>query len=387
MADPISVLAVAGLVYVGRTLSKDTEPQQLGPRLVTEPQEPLLSDQIPQFRETRFDNPMPVTSKNETQSFAVIAPQQRSGGQEVLNMRNRMYDQGRMNNLSPIEKQMVGPGVGVGPNVPAYGGYQQLLRINPVNVGEYRLTTLPGRSGPAQDISGGRHGLIGKVTHNMPEKTAFLPERRPEMPGRAQGMGGRLVRQEHERTKRTTNRSETGLRTDGLENAPAKRFIPLGTMAQDPTRNKFDANEFQYNYNNQPVPNINSFHGGYTNAPANRIAEERGNKGYTTEQLQEYGFRADDRRGKANRPGNAGRMNVRETAIKQSGLLSSVRSDTTRIDGRMNAANGAWTQQYTNDKYYNFNAYKGNANPNARCNELDVAKNQLANNPLSQRFY
>jgi hypothetical protein len=80
-------------------------------------------------------------------------------------------------------------------------------------------------------------------------------------------------------------------------------------------------------------------------------------------------------------------MNVRETALKQSGVLSSVRADTTRIDGRMNAANGGWTQHYTNDKYYNLNAYKGNENPNARCNELDVAKNQLVKNPLAQRFY
>lgn len=195
------------------------------------------------------------------------------------------------------------------------------------------------------------------------------------------------VRQEHERTKRTTNRSETGLRTDGLENAPAKRFIPLGTMAQDPTRNKFDANEYQYHYNNQPAPGIHTFHGGYKNAPGSMLAQEQSQGIYSTEQLQKYGFRPDDRRGKANRPANAGRMNVRETALKQGGLLSSVRADTSRIDGRINAANGAWTQQYTNNQYYNFNPYKGNANPNARCNELDVAKNQLANNPLAQRFY
>lgn len=387
MADPISVLAVAGLVYMGRSLSKDTEPPQLGPRLITEPQEPLLSDQVPEFRENRFDVQLSVQPKNETPSFAVIAPQQRSGGQEILNMRNRMYDQGRMNNLSPIEKQMVGPGVGVGANIPAYGGYQQLFRVNPVNVGDYRLTTLPGRSGPAHDISGGRHGLIGEVTHNMPEKTAFLHERRPELPGRAQGMGGRMVRQEHERTKRTTNRSETGLRTDGLENAPAKRFIPLGTMAQDPTRNKSDTNEYQYRYNNQPVPGINSFHGGYTTAPGSMISQGQNNDGYSVERLQKYGFRPDDRRGKLNRPANAGRMNVRESALKQGGVLSSVRSDTSRIDGRMNPANGSWTQNYTNDKYYNFNAYKGNENPHARSTELDVAKNQLSNNPFAQRFY
>ena len=68
-------------------------------------------------------------SKQEMGSFAEVAPQQRSSGGEVLSMRNRMYDAGRMNNLSPIEKQLVGPGLGVGPEVPAFGGNQQLFRV------------------------------------------------------------------------------------------------------------------------------------------------------------------------------------------------------------------------------------------------------------------
>ena len=44
--------------------------------------------------------------------------------------------------------------------------------------------------------------------------------------------------------------------------------------------------------------------------------------------------------------GNAGRMNVRESALKQGGALTAVRTDTTRVDGRVNAANGGWSQNY-----------------------------------------
>ena len=94
-----------------------------------------------------------------------------------------------------------------------------------------------------------------------------------------------------------------------------------------------------------------------------------------------FGLRAEDRRGKPNRMGNAGRMNVRESALKQGGRLTAVRSDTSRIDGRFNAANGGWTQNYKQKPFHQFNAYKGNANPN--CGSLDIAKRQLENNPLA----
>ena len=97
-----------------------------------------------------------------------------------------------------------------------------------------------------------------------------------------------------------------------------------------------------------------------------------------------YGFRPEDRRGKANRMGNRGRMNVRESALKQGGALTAVRSDTSRIDGRMNAANGGWTQNYQQKPFHQFNAYKGNENPNSR--DLGIAVRQLQNNPLSHNI-
>src|SRR5210317_1670258 len=372
MADPISLMAVAGLVYAGRNLSTKSQPPKV------EPTVPVLKN--PEIIESNnFEPVVEVPRKREMESFADISRQQRSGGQEILNMRNRMYDQGRMNNLSPIEKQLVGPGLGVSADTPAVGGFQQMFRVNPVNVGEYRLTTLPGRSGPARDITGGRSAVVGELTHNKPETTAFLPSRLPAMPGRAQGMSGVVPRNEHEKTKRTTNRSEAGLRNDGLGFNGAKRFVSAQTVSQDPTRFKSDRNDSQYNYYNQPAPGITNFRGAYTNSAASKVAAK------TNDELMKYGFRPEDRRSKPNRMGNAGRMNVRESALKQGGRLTSVRSDTTRIDGRVNAANGGWTQQYKQKAYHQFNAYKGNANPNT-C-DLDIAKRQLQNNPLAQGLY
>ena len=377
MADPISLAAVAGLIFAGRALSNKSEPEQP----VQQVTEPIVynNDTVPEFIERDFEPRVEVPSKMEMASFADISRQQRSGGQEILNMRNRMYDTGRMNNLSPIEKQLVGPGLGVGSDTPASGGFQQLFRVNPVNVGEYRLTTLPGRSGPAMDITGGRSAVVGQLTHNKPETTAHLPSRLPTMPGRAQGMSGVIPRQEHERTKRTTNRSETGHRADGLGFNGAKRFVPAQTMSQDPTRFKSDRNDEQFAHYSHAAPGITNFSGAYATSAAAQITTKN------NEELMKYGFRPEDRRGKANRMGNRGRMNVRESALKQGGALTAVRSDTSRIDGRVNAANGGWTQNYQQKPFHQFNAYKGNENPNSRS--LDIAKRQLQNNPLSHHIY
>ncbi len=380
MADPVSLLAVAGLVYAGRTLSttNKSKTENYSPEakivMANDGAGPALPPPV-----NDFVSRVEVPSKREMASFADIGRQQRSGGQELLDMRGRMFDQGRMNNLSPVEKQLVGPGLGVDANVPAVGGYQQMFRVNPINVGEYRLTTLPGRSGPAVDVTGGRSAKVGQLTHNKPETTSYLPTRLPTMAGRAQGMTGVVPRNEHERTKRTTNRSETGMRTDGLGYNGAKRMVSAQTLAQDPTRFKSDRNDEQYRYSNQPAPGIHSFHGAYATGAASRVTAK------TNEELMKYGFRPEDRRGKANRPGNAGRMNVRESPLKQGGALTAVRSDTSRIDGRMNAANGGWTQQYQNKTFHQFNPYKGNENPNSR--NLGIAAKQLENNPLSHALY
>jgi hypothetical protein len=375
MADPISLAAVAGLIFAGRALSNKSEPPVVEQAVTEAPQQP----DAPEFIERDFEPRIEIQHKREMESFADIAYQQRSSGQEILNMRNRMYDTGRMNNLSPIEKQMVGPGLGVGSETPATGGYQQLFRVNPINVGEYRLTTLPGRSGPAGDTTGGRSAVVGQLTHNKPETTAHLPSRRPTMAGRAQGMSGAVPRASHQKTMRTTNRSETGHRDDALGFNGARRFVPAQTMPQDPTRFKSDRNDTQFAYYSRAAPGITNFTGAYMTSAAARVGTK------SNEELMKYGFRPEDRRGKANRMGNPGRMNVRETALKQGGRLTTARADTSRIDGRFGTADGGWTQNYQQKPFHQFNAYKGQENPNSRS--LDLAKRQLQNNPLSHHIY
>ena len=377
MADPISLAAIAGLIFAGRSLSTKSVPEPV-PVQQTIPQEPqnTYENDFSEFTERDFEPRVEVPQKKEMESFADISLQQRSGGQEILNMRNRMYDSGRMNNLSPIEKQMVGPGLGVGSDTPASGGFQQMFRVNPINVGEYKLTTLPGRSGPAADTTGGRSALIGQLQHNKPDTTAYLPSRLPAMPGRAQGMSGAVPRASHQKTMRTTNRSETGHRADGLGFNGAKRFISAQTMSQDPTRFKSDRNDQQFAHYSHAAPGITNFSGAYATSAAAQITTKN------NEELMKYGFRPEDRRGKANRMGNKGRMNVRESALKQGGALTAVRTDTSRIDGRVNGPNGGWTQNYQQKPFHQFNAYKGNENPNSR--DLGLAARVLQNNPLSQ---
>ena len=387
MADPISIAAVAGLVYAGKLLSKGSEAPTFVPKKAPVDQSTLIKvdEQDEDFNFTYGVNKsvgsVEYQNKTEMPSFGEIAPQRRTSGGEILDMRDRFYDQGRMNNLSPVEKQMVGPGLGVGPDVPAIGGFQQLYRVMPTNVGEYKLTQLPGRVNHGADTMGGRPGLMGEFAKNRPERTADLFKEHPVARGRAQGMSAITPRQEHERTKRTTNRSETGLRTDGLSNAPAKRFTSAMSIAQEPTRNKSDLNDGMFYHMDNPQPGIHSFHGGYLNTAALEASKTRDN-----ETLMKYGFRPEDKRSQANRMGNPGRMNVREGALKQGGQLTSVRMDRTRVDGRVNPANAAYMQQYKHADYHEFNPYKGQMNPYATPESLNMTKRQLQNNPFAQSF-
>src|SRR5210317_1385723 len=108
MADPLSIIAIAGLAYLGKKLS---EPKPVKKELYETQQEVKLEPPPSQVVDESMLR-MP-DRKMEVANFGVVAPQSRSNGSEILSMRNRMYDAGRMNNISPVEKQLVGPGLGV----------------------------------------------------------------------------------------------------------------------------------------------------------------------------------------------------------------------------------------------------------------------------------
>jgi hypothetical protein len=58
----------------------------------------------------------------------------------------RMIQSKLQNNVLPAEQLRVGPGMAVGPDVAATGGFHQFYRQLPLNVNEYKLTQLPGRA-------------------------------------------------------------------------------------------------------------------------------------------------------------------------------------------------------------------------------------------------
>ena len=95
MADPISLAAIAGLIFAGRSFSKKAESEPVQPEVdqtvefIERPQNAY--DEVSEMVERGFEPRMEVPQKREMESFGDLSYQQRSGGQEILNMRNRMY--------------------------------------------------------------------------------------------------------------------------------------------------------------------------------------------------------------------------------------------------------------------------------------------------------
>jgi len=65
-------------------------------------------------------------------------------------------------NEMPFEKIQVGPGLALGPEVPAAGGFQQYTRIVPDNISDYSANQLPGR------VAGGKWAFSNAPTSQQP---------------------------------------------------------------------------------------------------------------------------------------------------------------------------------------------------------------------------
>ena len=65
-------------------------------------------------------------------------------------------------NEQPIEKIQVGPGLSIGTEVPAAGGFQQYTRIVPDNISDYKSNQLPGM------VAGGKWGYSNAPTSQQP---------------------------------------------------------------------------------------------------------------------------------------------------------------------------------------------------------------------------
>ncbi len=310
--DPFALAAVVGLAFVGKQISDQPE---------YKPPQDSKSD-VPVFVDEDVRLRAPIgPSKREMTSFSDVSKDAGGWvyGQPVYNLNNRENVSNMMKNLNPNPWARVGPGIGVGPNVPSYGGYQQLARELPVNVNEHRLTQLPGRpQAPAASLIPTQETRATLVAKNRPDKDFY------RAPMKANGrLVGPETRSRYVRSLYTTKKEQTERR--GEETLTGPRYI-LNSA-------------YMVTGNQSMVRNL-------------------------------------DNRSRPDRAANPGRMNVRGDPLAASGAISSV-----RIDNNPQRVNHGGVQvplNYVRSSIQQVNPFKDIPNPNTK--HLDLAKKQLSEN-------
>jgi hypothetical protein len=335
--DALSIAAVVGLVLAGKNFAKDNDSP-----LIDTPC-PSVSSRNPRDHtldslETRNITPdigrrigsSFLPPKQEIPSLQVQNQVQLPFGQPVYNTSNRENISNKMNNLAPQSRMNIGPGLGVGPDVPSAGGFQQYFRVLPNNPNDERLNQLKGnKGGPPNAVVKNGATMSGSLTQ-FPEKVYH----RDPVQNSGQGQGGALRaeegRPEYIKTARPTVRAETGYRQDNddIQYGQSSYFVK------------------------QPYADLSTCD--------------------TFKQLPKF----TDNRSKPDRPGNGQQMNVRADPLDAGGIVTNLRREyETNEPG---VPNGTRFQQYTQSEFYKFNEVKSNPNPWA--NNLSIGKDVLSKN-------
>lgn len=345
--DPWSIAAVVGLVYAGQKLSKDSDESPSELLSVKETSCPDKSvNQFYDFYSMDKRNITPDVGR-AVGSGLVLPPKcgipslqdmkpQLPFGQPVYNLYDREFISNKMNNLQPVERRNVGPGLGVSADVPATGGFQQYFRVLPNNPNEERLVQLPGTNGgPADAVVKNGNGVIGSLTQ-FPIKLYTYQAAANNGQGQGGALRGQEGRPSHLKTSRPTIRQETGYRAEGDD-------LQFGA----PQYNVYQA----YSDNSGPQT--------------------------TFKQLQ----RITDNRSKEDRAGNGQRMNVRADPLDAGGLVTNLRRE--YVTNEPGVPDASRFQQYMNAEFHKLNEFKSTPNPLSTENTLGLARNVLKNNPLA----
>jgi hypothetical protein len=345
--DPVSLAAVVGLVFAGKRISDAKEEQQEVPAMLA-PQKVFRKDLVQYDQFAQQD--MQLDSKNMTPDIGrgfsgdwrmrpkEIAPNMgdivKDGkrfpfGQPVYDVTYRENVTNKMNNLNPTQKVYVGRGLGLDPNTPAAGGFQQFFRIEPTNMNEEKLTQLPGTwGGPADSLIKSGGTTMGAITHQAKPTKAW---HRDPTQNRGQGQGGAITapegRPDFQKTRRTTNRQETGYRDDTLGAGPAQYSVGQG----------YDSGL----YNN-----------GMTRGTGNRVNPDRA--------------------------ANPGGMNVRQDPVGMIGAGTTTRLEAGPLP--LTPGDGSRTYRYVPPQYNKVNVFK----ENTIKTDLNLARDVRAKNPLAQ---
>lgn len=240
-------------------------------------------------------------------------------GQPVYDLSSRENVSNKMNNLNPNPWTRVGPGLAVGPNVPSFGGKQQLFRVLPPNINEHRLTQLTG-------------GITG------PPKSV------------TSGLQSGQILQKHRPNK---DISREPIKSSSIKTAPTLRPVLVKTG----TFTKKDQNILSGGELARGAPRYNRGMGYLTN-PQNKL--ERC-----------------DRRSKPDRTGNPGRMNVRADPLGSFGMVTTVRIDDNKPG--LPPPKSFVPMNYVREGIQEVNPFKDAPNPYASY--LDTAKKVLEGNP------
>lgn len=87
----------------------------------------------------------------------------------------------KMNNITPVEKQYVGKGLNVGPDVKVKGGYHEMFRILPDNINSYKKQTFGGKVIPGKSLNANPDFTPDEVKKNKPD-TFYTQCDYPTMP-------------------------------------------------------------------------------------------------------------------------------------------------------------------------------------------------------------
>jgi hypothetical protein len=332
-----AIAAVLGLAFLGNTLTKDdpnckkvtiekgevvSVSQDTGTVLTSRAE--LATAQFPDNptiranrwagkEATRFVTPSTMASREVH-------------GQPVYNFDDRQGITNKMNNVNPNPWMRVGPGLGIPSDVPAYGGHQQLLRVLPTNTNEYRLTTLPGRSGgPPKNLVPTQEATM-RMDKNRPEKDFYRGPTETSVIAKAPEARGRYIK-----GVRWTKRDVSMFRDDDLQYGAPQQVKPL--------------NSAYVITGNQTMDRC-------------------------------------DRRAKPDRPGNAGRMNVRADPLGAHGAVTSVRVDSLAAKVAP-PGQRVVPENYLRVGLQQANPFKENQNFMANDSSLSIAKRQLAGNPMN----
>lgn len=356
--DPWSIAAIVGLAFAGQKLSNEQEKEKEEPSVLLSNKEQQADTKsvnryydfysLDQRNVTpdigrRLDSGFEFRKKSEIPSLQDKKPQL-VHGQPVYNLYDRQGLSNKMNNLQPIERKNVGPGLGVDPSVPSTGGFQQFFRVLPNNPNDERLIQLDGNmGGPVDAVVKGAPATAGQLTQ-FPDKTYKYDPVQNSGQGQGGALRGQESRPEWIKMNRPTIRDQTGFR---------------GT-----------ADDIQYGTSQYMV------YQGYADLSTSSDLSKSSDLSSTTWKKLPH---VTNNRSKEDREGNGQRMNVRADPLDAGGLVTNLRREY-RTD-EPGPINGTRFQQYKDAEFYKLNDFK--TNPNPWIDNMTLAKDILKNNPIA----